>query len=121
MLCYCYWRSSENPEPNGDSRSDEAPGPEAIHDTLEEGEKGSNTKSKSGDCCSMKDDPPLESGSNMASQEDEDEDIEDKIPLRAARFSPNGELVIENAAIAARKNAAELNRRRRALREAQAG
>lgn len=117
-LGYYYGRSSQSPGLNNSSRADKAPSPETIHDTLEEG-KGSDTKSKSGDCCSRKDDPRPEIGCNSAAEEDEV--FKDELPLRAARFSPEGQLVMEHATIAARKNAADLNRRRNAFKEAQAG
>ena len=118
VLGYYYGRSSQSPGPNKSSRADRAPSPGTIHNTFNEGE-GSNTKSETGECCNMNDDPPPEIGSNSAAEEGED--IEDEIQLRAARFYPDGELVIEDAAIAARENAADLNRRRSAFREAQAG
>lgn len=118
VLGYYYGRSSQSPGLNKSSRADKAPSPGTIHDTLEE-EKDPDTKSESSECCSMNDDSPPETMSNSAAQEDED--IEDETQLRVARFSPDGELVIESAAIAARKNAADLNRQRRVFREAQAG
>lgn len=119
VLGYYYVCSSRNPGLNKPSKADEAPRPgRTNHDTLEEG-KSSDTQSRSGECSCIEDVWPPETGSSSAAEEDED--IEDDIPLHAARFSPDGELVIEDAAIAARKNAAELDRRRRAFREAQTG
>ena len=118
VLGYYYGHSSESPGLNKSSRADETPSPGTIHDIPEE-EKDPDTKLESAKCCSTKDDSPPETMSNSAAQEAED--IEHEVQLRAARFSPNGELVFEDAAIAARKNAAELSRRRSAFREAQAG